>query len=471
MKNDKLKMLLNKVVEFNRNGKTPINVKGFLYKKPQKSEKYYIKVVEVIQGKHIKINDLIDLVSGDEKYITIAEKPKLMRVSLKSWHYRLIKFILGNNAPTPQNMQNGCPYFWLLILSMILSPFKLLGKLFISTLDGITNILVWLLEGVTNDWVDSISDEQAYEIFTNNLSSNSYANMPLTVKKYFKNKYGDNLTGIEFYKHYIKEKYGINFEKQNADFNKTNADIEKRWNLWRMNLRKKRDEFDNLMFKKRQKELEISRIKEKEYKEKWDARMKPLTNFIDEIIAFFDTNNWKIMIRRTKQFVGFIITTLLLITSFFLVNFIVYGLTILIDLCIENWEFLVVFGVGTVLMGISYMLYFILTTWIQSLIIKYKKGKKIWYVEPMIYLFYYPLKYLVTAICYTFLYVIYYPMKFLIYNILYLFMWKNLIKLGRWIGRGFMNSIGIFGEYFDASYTDYCPGIEWVDTEDVNETK
>ena len=31
---------------------------------------------------------------------------------------------------------------------------------------------------------------------------------------------------------------------------------------------------------------------------------------------------------------------------------------------------------------------------------------------------------------------------------------------------GIVNSTGIFGEYFGASYSDYCPGIEWKDCEE-----
>jgi hypothetical protein len=34
------------------------------------------------------------------------------------------------------------------------------------------------------------------------------------------------------------------------------------------------------------------------------------------------------------------------------------------------------------------------------------------------------------------------------------------------LGNGLKNSSGVFGEYFNASYSDYCPGIEWVDTEE-----
>jgi len=32
--------------------------------------------------------------------------------------------------------------------------------------------------------------------------------------------------------------------------------------------------------------------------------------------------------------------------------------------------------------------------------------------------------------------------------------------------KGLVSSTGVFGEYFGASYSDYCPGIEWVDFDD-----
>lgn len=43
-----------------------------------------------------------------------------------------------------------------------------------------------------------------------------------------------------------------------------------------------------------------------------------------------------------------------------------------------------------------------------------------------------------------------------------LFIWKVLSALGH----GIINSTGVFGEYFGASYSDYCPGIEWADVEE-----
>lgn len=59
MKNEKLELLLNKVVEFNQ--PDVAYYKGFLYKD---SRGYYIKVVEGILG-HFEINDKVRLKDGD----------------------------------------------------------------------------------------------------------------------------------------------------------------------------------------------------------------------------------------------------------------------------------------------------------------------------------------------------------------------------------------------------------------------
>ena len=46
-----------------------------------------------------------------------VERPNA-KTSTKSWHYKLMKFVMGEQAPTPQTMHNLCPYYWLVIYSM-----------------------------------------------------------------------------------------------------------------------------------------------------------------------------------------------------------------------------------------------------------------------------------------------------------------------------------------------------------------
>jgi len=103
-----------------------------------------------------------------------------MRVSLKSWHYRLVKYILGNSAPTPKTMQNGCPYFWLLIFSMFALPFKLIGLAIWNIVKFIPDMTFKLMEYMTKNWLNEISDEDLYSIWYYNY--NSDRKIPLTTK-------------------------------------------------------------------------------------------------------------------------------------------------------------------------------------------------------------------------------------------------------------------------------------------------
>ena len=160
MKNQKLELLLNKMVEFNQPGIA--QYRGFLYKND--ADGYFIKVIEVDNGS-ITINEKEYLKESDEQYITHSEKPKLMRVSMKSWHYRLVKYVLRSNAPTPKTMQNGCPYFWLLLFSIFVVIFVLLWHLIKFVFLLIPKALVWGLKKLTNDWIMNVDERQVYDIY------------------------------------------------------------------------------------------------------------------------------------------------------------------------------------------------------------------------------------------------------------------------------------------------------------------
>lgn len=68
--------------------------------------------------------------------------------------------------------------------------------------------------------------------------------------------------------------------------------------------------------------LEQLRKKRRVREEKWEARMKPIREGWQKFLATFtfDPSNWKILIKRTKQFVGAIITIILLGATFFIVQ-------------------------------------------------------------------------------------------------------------------------------------------------------
>ncbi len=464
MKIEKLELLLNKVVEFNQ--PDVAYYKGFLYKD---SRGYYIKVVEGILG-HFEINDKIRLNAGDEQFIIQAEKPKLMRVSLKSWHYRLIKYVLRDNAPTPKTMQNGCPYFWLLLFSIFACPFVFLAKTLWFLILLLPKALTWGLESLVKSWIGDIEDAQAFEYYWNGRYNSNEFKMPLTARVYF-----DKQSDSDFMDYFINERYGLNKNVNREEYNKKREELKSKWETWREEINEIREK---RRIEREAKEAEIYRRrleyekKRRESEEKWEARMKPIREgwqkFLDTFT--FDPKNWKVLIRRTKQFVGAIITLVLLTATYFIVQGLALFLTKFIDLTISHWYVLVFLGLLALACFIIYVLYVFITGWVETVVNKYRAGRKVWYIEPFIYLVYYPLKYVILFIAYACLYVILIPLKYIFYNMIWKIILVNLGKL-IWkgissLGRGIANSTGIFGEYFGASYSDYCPGIEWADIEE-----
>lgn len=466
MKEEKLKLLLNKIVELDRlpSGvlssmmSDAIYCKGFLYKD---SNGYYVSVVEADNHKTLKPKDKVYLVDGDEDRIKVADKPKLMRVSLKSWHYRLVKWVLKDNAPTPKTMQNGCPYFWLLLFSLIATPFILLAKSIWWVLILLpTNVLDWMLEQSVGGWMDNLDEEKVYDYYWNDKKR------PVTAKIYF-NKFKKDKDFLEYF---INERYSL--ELSDDEYQNKKYELNKKYQEWKERNaernRKLEEEREKARIERYEREMERER-KDAIRKAKWEKNMRPLKNFFDGVANFFVAKDWKTIIKRTKQFVGFLVTVFLLAVTYFVVQYLVLGLTIAVDWSIANWFVFASIGVVAAACGILYVLYIFITGWAQNIVNKYKEGRKVWYVEPFVYGLFYPLKYIALGVAYTVYYVLYIPLKFVLYTIL----WTVLFAVGKFVWgllkglwRGIVGSSGIFGEYFSASYTAYCPGIEWVDDEE-----
>lgn len=473
MKNEKLELLLNKVVEYNQ--PTTINsngchFKGFLY---YDWRGYYIKVIEYISGKDITVDDKVYLKENEEQYIIHADKPKLMKVSLKSWHYKLMKFVLRGKTPTPQTLQNGCPYFWLLVFSLFACTFVAIWEVAKFTFLLIPKGFIWCLEQSVNAWIMSVDDVEAYEIYNNKYHSRKdEQKLPITAKIFLDAK------DEEFFNYFLSKKYGITARKNKKEYDLKYNEINAQWKIWKAEIFQARQKRDAERRVKEaaiaQKEYDREIIREKN-RLKWEARMRPIKDDFKVIFTtirktFTFKGDTKSLIKRTKQIVGVIITILLLAISYLLINGLAFALMFLIDICIKNWDVFAILGFIGIAGGIIYALSIFVWGWIEKLINKYNTGKKIWYIEPFIYLFYYPIKYIIFAIGYFLLYIIWKPIKFIFYD----FLWKIvLINFGVYgwkmicaFGRGLANSTGVFGEYFNASYTDYCPGIEWVDVDE-----
>ena len=468
MKDEKLKLMLNKVVEYNdpkANKGKGSHFKAFLYKN---NTGYYFKVVEIVNDDNIEFNDIIWLKDGDENLLIVAEHPKLMRISKKSWHYGLLKYVLRSNAPTPTDMQNGCPYFWLVAFSILVLPFLLIFKAIKFAVLLVPKMLFWVLEQMVLNWIAGLDEEAAYELqYNGNYSSKT--SMPKTAKVFFDNSDDD------FFSLFLSKKYGIN-NKNDPNYAERQAEIKEKWQVWRDDLDKRRDEQrareTERETEKRKKEA-IRDAKRRDFEEKWEARMKPINTAFNDMSLWFkktftvERGRRNMIVKRTKQFVGAVVTLVILAATFVAVNYIALGLMVAADWCIVNWAIFLGLAIAAVAIGIFYLLYILISSWGQAVVNKYQRGKKVWYIEPLIYLVWYPVKYLALAIAFIVVNILWIPIKFIFYTLLFKWFAKPIglfiAKVAVSLFKGIVGSTGIFGEYFGASYSDYCPGLEWVD--------
>lgn len=472
MENEKLKLLLNKVVEYNNpkdNKGKGKHFKAFLYK--NKTNKYYFKVIETLIDFTINFDDIIYLNEGDEKFLIIAAKPKLMRVSKNSWHYGLLKYVLRDSTPTPKDMQNGCPYFWLLIFSGIALPFLLIFKAIKWVVLLIPKLIFFILEQLVNSWIAGLDDEAAYELHQNGKYGKT--KLPMTAKLFINNH--DSMSGYDLFDLFLEQKYKL-LDKNDPDYAEKRNEIRDKWLAWEEKQSKIRDEQNELDYKRdyaiRKRRAEHAKMR-REAEERWEARMKPIKEGFAEFGVWFTKTftvkrgRVNMIVKRTKQFVGAIVTLVVLVATYFVVNYISLGLIVIVDTLIAAWQVLLVLLAIAIACGIVYLLYVLISSWGQNVVNEYNRGKKVWYIEPIIYLVWYPVKYFVMAIAFLVVYVIWTPIRFIGYIVLFKYFLK---PIGIFIGnlvvslvKGIGSSSGIFGEYFGASYSDYCPGIEWTD--------
>lgn len=352
------------------------------------------------------------------------EKSGYVQLSKKAWHYRLQKFVFRSNMP---NLFNLCPYFWLTIFSLLaflpLLPFRFLEWIMNFVADRL------IIPNVER-WVENINEEDFTLLYDFGSSC-------------IRKPWGFSLVD----RHYLLSLW---FKKHKIDL-KTKKGAEK---------------FNKLLQKYRkiitEREYKRSLEESARYSRKIERRERitnGIDNFFDVIIAnafskFFSKFDFTHIIKWTKRFVGLVITSVLLVALYFVLSW--TGRSILWLVVNWNWHvFLIVLSViaATVLL---ILLIGATGVWIEWMKEKYQVGRKIWYVEVLKYIVFFPL-----------VYVVYYP----VVGIFYLFIWKIIIVRFIWgslklFWKGFVGFLGIFGEYFGASYTDYCPGIEWKEDND-----
>lgn len=338
----------------------------------------------------------------------MQEKEKLISISRDAWHYKLIKDIWDIN---PSTFRNLCPYFWLVVAGLMALPFVKLYRWFASFLNWMTR--------VRNDrrrnnysrnytqWVASLKPYEVVEISNNGIYSDL-----LKIPKPIKDKeYSWKI--VRDYLQYHKIGSESEFIKEHETewkkyFEKENAKIERK-----LEKERKKEEEKAKALKKRQEDLEKAEN----------------------------------VIKNCKKAIGVLITLFMMTVVFFLTSILVWLFTSLIQVIADNIS--VTIDIVTVLLllfgsiGVLTVYYIFTKDTFENFIYSY--GKLKWYE----YLFISP--YLLIA-----------GIVAVLYYVLYKFLYLKVLKpfgLGLWFG--LTTFTGIFGEYFSASYSDYCPGIEW----------
>ena len=470
MKNEKFELLLNKMVELKSDKD---HLKGFLYRD---GYDYYIKPIEVYQGTG-REEGKFWISDSDAEFVKFSDSPKLMKISMNSWHYRLMQYILGSNAPTPKTMQNGCPYFWLLVFCLLVTPlvitFKGLGVFVMSS----PALFYGIVHLIANIYIRYMPEEQVITYAGGDHAVGWYGHVdrdaPVIVRKHFKH------TNQKFMDVFLKMRYGIDPLKDKEAYDKKVAELKAKneeWERKREELRKQRDaEYQKKEAERRQRQYildsnrEARRQRSRAAWKPFHDKMAAVGNFLEKAITFDYKNST--IIKRTKQVIGLIISAMVLaITVWVVFVFTRFFINVIDGVGYLFSHYLAQIGMvvgaliaGTIIVGIGYLLY----NWIQTIIDRYKKGYMSWYVKLSIYGIGYPIKYFILGILYFLWYVVCVPVKFIFYDVLWnymivpvgMFLWGILRAFGGIV----LGSMGVFGEYFGASKKDYCPGIEWTD--------
>jgi hypothetical protein len=303
-----------------------------------------------------------------------------------------------------------------------------------------------------------------------------YNDVPVIAKAHFKH------SGYSFMETFIRVRYGISKTKDPEKYAAKVEELEAK-RLAHEDARREAQRLKNEReFEEDRKQAELARIryqKQQERKRKSEEFWRPFNLQMEKIgnaISSAMTFDYKRspIIKRTKQFIGFQVSLIVLVFTVCAVVCISWFLNVLIDgagYVFANYWLYILYGLGALaILAVIVGIYYVIFNWIQCVIQKYKIGKTVWYVDGLLYVTVYPVKYFILGLWYLVYYVIYIPVKFIFYDVLYtyvltpfgIFAWGLMKAFGGIV----LGSIGLFGEYFGASKKDYCPGIEWVDTGD-----
>jgi len=381
---------------------------------------------------------------------------KSIKISKKSWHYKLMSWFLGEKVPKPSNTFNFCRYFWILMFCIFLvpifGPFKLLAKILKWVLELIDKKIYDINVNKFNTWSKSLSNTEMFDLY-----EGGYFSLP----KKFRNQDFCTQTALSIW---AKKNFGLNWydlndrELINEELNKIELELIK-VNQERSAIISRNNEIKRIKLEKR--ELLIKKINKR--LSFISIAFGKLGCWITELFNF----NYSKMINISKKVFGVVLTGLFLGISFILVNYLTFGFIWIGGVIWDNINYIL--GVSLVIIAlvivswIVYLMYSFIYDKIIIMVKKYKSGESIWYIQLLYWIIILPVHYLIYTPIY---WVTVGPLNFIFIHFIYNFIFRKiLVSFGKWCYNGLISFTGIFGEYFSASKGDYCPGIEW-DCED-----
>lgn len=350
-------------------------------------------------------------------------KDKLICITKNDWHYKLIKFTWGID---PSMFKNLCPYFWLTIASIFVSPFVAVFKMFVGIFELIGKAIGKVLLSIYDSY-----EENSYEAFLDTLDESQIYYM-----KYERSwkKVPSNACSYTHFAVLHKKFKDISIGKMLSDVMKRRNLTDKKIDSYSSEFKTK---FDCLEKIREQKEYH-DRLK-REKAEKQAKQMKDTMYKIAESTKMIFKFSFVLLIGTAILFV----TNILIDLFCFLGNF---------DYSFDwsrIWEV-----IGYIIAGLISIVALVFMIGYSEEWLSEKDTltrRQYYYIIP-IWIIYLPFRFIIYNIIY----------KIILYGFFYKVLWQIII-LG--IFSGFAEGItefgGIFGDYLNASYSDYCPMINW----------
>ena len=334
----------------------------------------------------------------------MEEKEKLVKLSEKAWHYKLLKWTWGID---PKIFKNLCPYFWLCIAGVLFIPITLVKKLFVH-IKSMLEIRNKQKQEQREENLRSegekldLSEEEVYQIFKfycSALGSHTYTSPKVSdlINRYGRNIYDYLLRGGKF-KSFSDKTIEVYEEKRN----------------------------------KHLRDLRVIETKERAKKEQQKERLKKIS-------------------ANTKAAASF----LMCLCIVGLISLVANILCVIIIIISQN---LIDFSIGLAQLLLILLSVSVCTLGFISANDKYliHKGEECYGLEN---------RYLKTLG--NIFYVPYYPLR-LFWDKIIVSSFNITVSVFVGVIEGIKEFGGLFSSYLSSSYSDYCPGIEWEENNDKN---